>query len=313
MTIEDIDLTAAARRISPYIHKTPILSSSGIDSLTGATILFKCENLQKTGSFKARGATNNILMLSEQERAQGVVTHSSGNHGQALAWAAARNGVKAFIIMPENAPRVKVEAVKSYGAEVIFCASNLEAREEKLMEVQEQTKAVFIPPYDHYRTIEGAASCALELLDEQRDLDVLLAPVGGGGLLSGTILGAKAMQAGLKVIGCEPEEAKDAWESLKNGERVLTHTPNTMADGLRTTLGAANFPIIRDGVEDILLCSERSIVEAMKLIWERMKLVVEPSGAVPLACLLEHPKRFEGLKVGIIISGGNIDLTSLPF
>lgn len=274
---------------------------------------FKCENLQKTGSFKARGATNSILKLNTADAAKGVATHSSGNHGQALAWAAAQQHIKAFIVMPDNAPRVKVEAVKGYGAEVIFCEATLKAREATLANVMEKTGASFIPPYNYINTIEGQATAAYQIFDQLKSLDYLLVPVGGGGLLAGSALSAAYFSKGTSVIGCEPQEADDAYQSLHTGILQPAKRPTTIADGLRTSLGEINFGYIKKYVSDILLCSERQIVEAQKMIWERMKLVVEPSSAVPLACILNNKAQFKSKKVGVILSGGNVDLGRLPF
>ena len=311
--ITSSDISSAAKRIEGIIHKTPILTNGYINKLAGAEIFFKCENFQKTGSFKARGATNSILKLSEEDAKKGVTTHSSGNHGQALAWAARENGIKAYIVMPENAPAVKVEAVKEYGAEVVFCESTLEARESTLEEVMAKTGATFIPPYNYENTIEGQASSAYEVFQELEKIDFLLAPVGGGGLLSGSALSAKYFSPKTKVIGCEPEEADDAYQSFKTGKLQPAKKPVTIADGLRTSLGDITFGYIQNHVSDILLCSEKEIVETQKMIWERMKIVVEPSSAVPLACLVRNKERFRGKRVVIILSGGNVDLGKLPF
>ncbi len=311
--ITSSDISSAAKRIEGIIHKTPIFTSHFFDNLAGAEIFFKCENFQKTGSFKARGATNSILKLSKTEAVRGVTTHSSGNHGQALAWAARENGIKAYIVMPKNAPLVKVDAVKEYGAEVVFCESTLEARETTLEEVMAKTGATFIPPYNYQNTIEGQATSAFEVFQDIENLDFLLAPVGGGGLLSGSALSAKYISPQTTVFGCEPEEADDAFQSLKTGMLQPAKKPTTIADGLRTSLGDITFGYIQNDVNDILLCSEKEIVETQKMIWERMKIVVEPSSAVPLACLLNNTERFRAKRVAIILSGGNVDLGKLPF
>lgn len=307
------DIEVAYERLQSFIHRTPILTNSHINSLIDAEVYFKCENLQKTGSFKARGATNSILKLSEEQLANGVATHSSGNHGQALAWAASQVGTPAYIVMPENAPVVKINAVKGYGAEVVFCESTLQAREEVLIETTKKTGAIFIPPFNYYDVIEGQATCAFELIDSQENLDYILAPVGGGGLLSGSALSAHYFSEGTKVVGCEPVQADDAYRSFKQGERQEQLNPNTIADGLRTSLGDITFGFIKDYVEDILLCDEEEIVRAMKLVWERMKIIIEPSCAVPVACLLKNKETFEGKKVGLVLTGGNVDLEKLPF
>lgn len=307
------DISETFAKIKDTIHRTPILTSQFFDQKSGAQLYFKTENFQKTGSFKARGATNSILKLATENAAKGVATHSSGNHGQALAWAAREQKIKAYIVMPENAPTVKVAAVKEYGAEVIFCASTLQAREDKLAEVMANTGATFIPPYNFEHTIQGQASSAYEVFEEIKDLDYLLCPVGGGGLLSGSALSAHYFSGTTKVIGCEPIEADDAYRSFKSGQLQPAHKPTTIADGLRTSLGDITFGYIKQYVDDILLCSEEEIVAAQRLIWERMKIVVEPSAAVPLACIFNNSDLFSGKRVAIILSGGNVDLGQLPF
>ncbi len=307
------EIEAAASRIHSHIHQTPVLTNHYLNHLSGAELYFKCENFQKTGSFKARGATNSVLQLTDAEKQKGVATHSSGNHGQALAWAAQQAGVKAWVVMPENAPQVKKQAVKAYGATVVECESTLPARESTLQEVQEKHGAVFIPPFNAERTISGQASCTMELHAEIPALDFLLAPVGGGGLLAGSALATHYLAPQTVVMGCEPEGADDAFQSLKAGKIIPCTQPDTIADGLRTSLGDITFPYIRELVQDILLCSEAEIRHAMQLIWERMKIVVEPSSAVALAGLLAHRSHFEGKKVGLILTGGNVDLAGLPF
>ncbi|MGB0176227.1 MAG: threonine ammonia-lyase [Owenweeksia sp.] len=306
-------IEAAASRIHSYIHQTPVLSSAYLNELSGAKLFFKCENFQKTGSFKVRGATNSVLQLTAGEKQKGVATHSSGNHGQSLAWAAREAGVPAWIVMPSNAPQVKKNAVKAYGATVVECEPTLEARETTLQKVQDETGAVFIPPYNAIRTIEGQATCARELHEQAPGLDYLLVPVGGGGILSGSALSTKYISPKTVVMGCEPENADDACLSLKKGEIVPSVNPNTIADGLKTSLGDITFEYIKELVVDILLCSESDIKRAMQLIWERMKIIVEPSSAVALACLLRHKEHFRAKRVGLILTGGNVDLGSLPF
>ncbi len=303
----------AVERLAPYLHITPVLTSSYINEQLGAEVFFKCENLQKTGSFKARGATNAILKLRAEDADRGVATHSSGNHGQALAWAAREQGIKAWIVMPENAPQVKVAAVKEYGAEVVFCEPGLQAREDKLAEVIQDKGAVFIPPYNLENIIEGQSTAALELLEEVDDLDYILAPVGGGGLLSGTAIAARFFSSSCKVLGCEPAEADDAFQSFTAGKLIPLKSTTTIADGLRTSLGDITFRYIQELVAEILLCSEQEITAAMRLIWERMKIVVEASSAVPLACALRGHEKFKGKRIGIILSGGNVDVEKLPF
>jgi threonine dehydratase len=310
--IQKTEIKEAAKGLSSFVHRTPVFTSSYINEWMGCEIFFKAENLQKTGSFKARGAMNSLLQLSHEQRQSGVATHSSGNHGQALAWAAASLGIPAYIVMPENAPEVKVAAVKSYGARVRFCAPNLQAREDGLAEVIDDTGAVFIPPYNYENTIMGQATCALEIYEEWNEIDFVLAPVGGGGLLSGTALSTSYFSPGTRVVGCEPVQADDAWRSFHEGRIVPSVNPDTVADGLRTSLGDITFAYIRELVSDILTCKEESIIEAMRIIWERMKLVIEPSAAVPLACMMENPSRFRGKRVALILSGGNVDLNNSP-
>jgi threonine dehydratase len=310
-SLEDIKL--ASRRIAPHIHQTPILKSAAIDQMAGCVIFFKCENFQKVGAFKARGAINAVLKLPKAVLPSGVATHSSGNHAAALAKAAAQVGIPCHIVMPNTAPKVKVSAVKGYGGNIIFCEPTLEARELTLQKVVQDTGASFIPPYDHWDIIEGQATCAMEFLEEQPDLDALLAPVGGGGLLAGTALSSSYLSANIKVFGAEPEGADDAYRSFRAGKRIPMVVPNTIADGLLTSLGERNFSVIMQLVEDILLVNDQEIIRAMQLIYERLKIVVEPSCAVPLAAVLRNKIRFEGKEVGIILSGGNVDLSKLPF
>lgn len=305
-------ILAAQIRIKEYVHHTEVLTSTAINQYAGAELYFKCENFQKVGAFKARGAFNFLLQLPTSELAKGVCTHSSGNHAQALALAGKTLQVPAYIVMPSNAPKVKVAAVKEYGAIISFCEPTLEARESTLSQVQEQTGACFVPPYNHQWIIEGQATASLELLQSYPQLDIMIAPVGGGGLLSGTCLSAKYFSEAI-VYGAEPEGADDAYRSITTGKRVESHSPKTIADGLLTTLGDQTFPIIKEHVQGILLVNDQEIIQAMKLIWERMKVLVEPSAAVPLAAVLRNPNLFEGKKIGIILSGGNVDLKKLPF
>jgi threonine dehydratase len=310
-TLEDI--RAAHERIQPFIHRTPVLSSSAINEIAGCEIYFKCENFQKVGAFKARGAANAVSKLSEEDKKAGVATHSSGNHAAALARAAKIAGIPAYIVMPETAPDIKKKAVKEYGGEIIECKPTQAAREETLEKVVEETGATFIPPYDHLDVIEGQATCALEFLEDNPDLDVLMAPVGGGGLLSGTALTSHYLKPEVKIIAGEPEGANDAYLSFTTGSLKPMIGPNTIADGLLTSLGKINFRIILDHVDDILTVSDEQIIAAMRLIMERMKIIIEPSCAVPLAALLANKERFAGKKVGIILSGGNVNLAKLPF
>ena len=313
MSISKKTIAEAADRIRDYIHCTPALSSTLINEITGAEIHFKCENFQKAGAFKGRGAHNVLFSLSDSEIRNGVITHSSGNHAGALALAAKTRGTKAYIIMPETAPAVKVAAVKAYGGEITFCKPTLEARESTLKEVQKIHHPLEVHPYNDERIIAGQATAAKELLEDYSDLDILLAPVGGGGLLSGTALSANYFSPSTEVVAAEPKGADDAYRSFKSGKFVPSENPRTIADGLLTSLGSITFPIIKDLVSDILTVEEETTIRAMKLIWERMKIVVEPSSAVPLAAVLENPSRFRGKKTGIILSGGNVDLNTLPW
>jgi threonine dehydratase len=305
------DIRSAHARIQPFIHRTPILTSRAINEIAGCEIFFKCENFQKVGAFKARGAANAVMKLTDQERQKGVATHSSGNHAAALARAASVAGIPSYIVMPSNAPEIKKKAVKGYGGQIIECEPNLKARETTLESIVAQTGATFIPPYDFLDVIEGQATCALELLEDQPDLDILMAPVGGGGLLGGTALAAHYLQPSIQVIAGEPAGADDAFQSFHAGKIIPQTGPNTIADGLLTSLGTLNFELIQRYVADILLATDPQIIEAMRLIYERMKIVIEPSCAVPLAALLATPSRFAGKKVGIILTGGNVDLGKL--
>ena len=301
----------AHERIKPYIHRTPVLTCKTINDQAGAFIYFKCENFQKIGAFKIRGGMNATLRLSEEERSKGLCTHSSGNHAQAIAFAAREVGTKAYIVMPENSPKVKVNAVKGYGAEIHFCAANQQAREATVQQIIDKTGATFIHPYDNYEVITGQATAAKELIEDHGPFDIIMAPVGGGGLLSGTALSAHYFGAGTTVFAGEPEGAADAILSFRSGQIEKAPFINTIADGLLTTLGERTLPIIREYVKDILLADEEGIKEALKLVYERMKIVVEPSCVVPLAALLRNKELFAGKKVGIILSGGNIDLKKL--
>ncbi len=310
-TIEDVK--EASERIKPFVHRTPILTCSTLNEMCDAEIFFKCENFQKVGAFKIRGATNAVFSLSEEEAAKGVATHSSGNHGAALALAARWRGNKAYVVMPENAPEVKRNAMAHYGAEIVFCKPTLEAREEQLAKVVDRTGAAFIHPYNDYRVISGQGTAALELCEEITKLDVVMTPVGGGGLLSGTAIAVDALSPKTHVIAAEPERADDAFRSFHAGKIIPADNPDTIADGLRTSLGDLTFPIIKRHVKDILTVSEEGIVAAMRTIWERMKIIVEPSAAVPLGVLLTRRPEFSGKRIGVIVSGGNVDLSNLPW
>jgi len=307
------EITEAHDRIRPFIHKTPVLTSRQLNSIFGAELFFKCENLQKVGAFKFRGATNAVLSLSDEERAKGVIAHSSGNHAAALTHAAVSRGVKAYIVMPENAPVVKKNAVLGYGAEITFCKPTLQAREETTSAIIAQTGATLIHAYDNNSVICGQGTAAKELMEEINDLETVIAPVGGGGLLSGTATSVKGMNPAVQVIGAEPENADDARRSFTSGKLVPSVNPKTIADGLLTSLSERTFNIIRNRVDDIITVSEESIVESMLLIWERMKIVIEPSSATVLAVIRENASRFQGRRVGLIISGGNLDFRNLPF
>ncbi len=313
----------AHARIAPRIHRTPVLTSASLDAMAGARLFFKCENLQKTGSFKIRGASNAIMSLSKEEAAHGIVTQSSGNHGAAVACAAGWRGVPAFIVMPKNAPAVKVRAIEAYGGKITFCEPKVSSRNEVCARVQSETGAVLIHPFDNDEIIAGQATAAKELLEEVPDLDAVLAPVSGGGLLSGTCLGAKGLHPAIRVFGCEPERADDAYRSLSTGTLQSLESSDTIADGLRASLAPRTFAILRDNLERILLASEEEIIAAMRTVWERMKIIIEPSSAVAIAPLLKPgivatldlPPRRDAAppKLGVILSGGNVDLSSLPF
>jgi len=304
---------AAHARILPHVHRTPVLTSRSLDAVAEATLFFKCENLQKVGAFKARGACNAVFSLDDAEARRGVVTHSSGNHGAAVAWAAARRGIPAWVVMPENSAEVKKAAVQGLGAAVRYCAPTLAARDTTCAAVQAETGALLIHPFDDWRVIAGQGTAALELLEEIPDLDAILTPVGGGGLLSGTAIAARAIKPSIAVYGAEPAGADDAWRSLQSGHIVPQTDPRTIADGLRSSLGVKTFAVLSKLVDAIGTTSEPAIVQAMRLAWEKLKLIIEPSSAVPLAALLERKLPVAGRRVGIVISGGNVDLDRLPW
>lgn len=303
----------AAHRIGPYINHTPVLTSQTINRLLNAEVFFKCENFQKVGAFKARGATNAVLSLDKQQLSCGVATHSSGNHAQALSWAASRVGAKAYIVMPANSSKIKVAAVKDYGGIITFCEPTLAARETTLARILEETGATEIHPYNNEQIIAGQATAGLELIHEVPDLDIVMAPVGGGGLLSGTALSVHFFHPQAKVIAAEPEQANDAYLSFTRRKFIPSRNPDTMADGLRTSLGTITFPIILSHVSQIDTVSEVSIAHAMRYLWERMKILVETSSAVPFAAVMTGKTDVAGKRVGIIISGGNVDLDDLPW
>jgi threonine dehydratase len=313
----------AHRRIAPKIHRTPVLTSASLDALTGARLFFKCDNFQKTGSFKIRGATNAIFSLTDADVAHGIITQSSGNHGAAMACAGAWRGAKTWVVMPKNAPAVKYRAVEGYGAQITLCEPTVTSRNEVANRLQTETGAYLIHPYDDDRIIAGQATAAKELLEDFSDLDAVFAPVSGGGLLSGTCLGAKGLRPEVRVFGCEPERADDAYRSIATGTLQSQDSSDTIADGLRATLAPRTFAILREQVDGILLASEEEIISATRLVWERMKIIIEPSSAVAIAPLLrpgaiaalQLPPRGDGgaPKIGVIFSGGNVDLSTLPF
>lgn len=309
------DVRAAARRIAPHAHRTPVATCATLDALAGRRLFFKCEHLQKVGAFKFRGACNAVALLDAEERARGVATHSSGNHAQALALAARLHGVRAHVVMPRGAPRAKLAATRGYGARVVECAPTLEAREATLADVVRETGAVVVHPYDDARVIAGQGTAALELLDEVPDLDAVVAPVGGGGLLSGSCIAGHGVRPGLRVFAAEPAGADDAARSLAAGRLIPQEQPRTIADGLLTSLGELTWPILRERVEGVLTVSDEETVEAMRLLWERAKLPVEPSAAVALAAVLGSDFRAvsELARVGVLLSGGNVDLDRLPW
>jgi len=307
------DIRSAHQRIKQFIHRTPVLTSGQLNGIFGCELYFKCENFQKVGAFKFRGATNAVLSLTEDQKKHGVVTHSSGNHAAALALAAKMNGIKAFIVMPENAPSVKKDAVAGYGALITFCKPTLQAREETCRAIMEKEGATLVHPYDNFNVICGQGTAALELIEETGEPDVIVAPIGGGGLMSGTSTCAKGFNEKIKVTGAEPLNANDAWKSFKTGILTPSVNPLTIADGLLTSLSELTFAIIRKNVDEIFTAEEDSIISSMKLVWERMKIIIEPSSATVLAVIKENPEFFKGKKVGLIISGGNVDLTRLPF
>ena len=307
------DIRAAHARIAPYVHRTPVLTCASLDELVGARLYFKCENFQKVGAFKARGACNAVFSLTDDAAARGVVTHSSGNHGAALAYAAQRRGIPAFVVMPENAAKVKQANVARFGATIRLCVPTQAAREQACADVQRETGATLVHPYDDERVIAGQGTAALEMLETVPDLDAVIAPVGGGGLISGTSIAASAIRPGITIYGAEPAGADDAARGFASGKVEPLPHPDTIADGLRATLSERTLQAIRHHVTAIPTASEAAIAAAMRMSWERMKIIIEPSSAVPLACLLEIGLPIEGKRVGIIVSGGNVDLDRLPW
>lgn len=307
------DIEAAAACIKPYIHRTPVMTSTLVDAVAGGKCFFKMENFQKTGSFKIRGASYAVLTLSKDEAARGTATHSSGNHAQALALASRCRGVPSYIVMPRNAPMVKQDAVAGYGGTIIHCEPTLRAREEGLEKLIEQTRSVFIHPYDDGRIIAGQATCSRELMEDIPDLDIVVVPLGGGGLLSGTALAVKHMSPRTIVIGAEPKQADDGYRSFISGSLVQGISPDTIADGLRTQLSELTHSIIMKYVDDIVTVSEEEIITSLRIIWERMKTVIEPSAAVSAAAVMFRRIPRNGKRVGAVLTGGNVDLTSLPW
>ena len=307
------DIVAAAERIAPYIHRTPVLTSRQLNKLAGAELYFKCDNFQRMGAFKMRGATNAILKLTNEQKRKGVVTHSSGNFAQALALAAESLNINAHIVMPNDAPQVKKDAVREYGGTITECEPTITSRQATAKKIQEETGATFIHPFNDFNVILGNASAGKELLEEYPDLEVIIVPVGGGGLISGTALSALSFAKNCRIIGAEPYEVDDAFRSLKSGKIETNTTTNTIADGLKTNLGDITFAIIQNYVSEIIRVTEDEIIAAMQLIWERMKIIVEPSCATTLAAVLKNKMHFKGKKVGLLLTGGNVDLKNLPF
>ncbi|NYJ11066.1 threonine dehydratase [Rhizobium leguminosarum] len=307
------DVFEAHDRIRPFIHRTPIITSSYINSLAGAELFFKCENLQKAGAFKARGASNAVFGLSDEQAAKGVATHSSGNHGTCLSYAAGRRGIPCTVVMPRSAPQAKKDAVRGYGGTVVECEPSTSSREAVFAEVVAKSGAEFVHPYNDARVIAGQATCSRELLEQVGNLDAVIAPIGGGGMVSGTCLTASNLAPHLKVYAAEPEQADDAYRSFKAGHIIADDAPNTVADGLKVPLKELTWHFVKHNVSDILTASEEEIIEAMKLIWKKTKLVMEPSSAVPLAAILKNKSIFAGRRIGVIITGGNVDLDTLPW
>ena len=307
------DMLVAHERIKPYIHRTPVLTSQFLDDLTGAKLFFKCENLQKAGAFKARGASNAVFGLTDEQAAKGVATHSSGNHGTCLSYAAGRRGIPCTVVMPRTAPQAKKDAVKGYGGRVVECEPSTSSREAVFAEVVAETGAEFVHPYNDHRVIAGQGTCSKELAEQVADLDAVIAPIGGGGMVSGTCLTLSNLAPRISIYAAEPEQADDAYRSFKAGHIIADDAPETVADGLKVPLKDLTWHFVQNHVTDILTASEEEIVDAMKLIWKRMKIVMEPSSAVPLATILKNKDVFAGKRVGVIITGGNVDLDKLPW
>jgi threonine dehydratase len=313
MSVTLAHIHQARERIKPYAHRTPVLTCESLNQQVNAQVFLKCENMQKVGAFKFRGACNAVYSLTDEEAVHGVVTHSSGNHAQALALAARMRGIPAYIVMPDNAPSVKKDAVAGYGGQITFCEPTLQARESTMERIRLDTRATVVHPYNDERVIAGQGTATLELLEDVPELDVIIAPVGGGGLLSGTSIAATETKKGIRVVAGEPENADDAFRSMKENRIVPSMNPKTIADGLLTSLGELTYPIIRERVEQIVTVSEQGIIDSMKFVWERVKIVIEPSSAVAVGVLWEKKIDLAGLKVGVILSGGNVDLGKLPW
>tara|TARA_B110000014_G_C20043001_1_gene542219 strand:+ start:116 stop:1054 length:939 start_codon:yes stop_codon:yes gene_type:complete len=307
------EIQDAHTRIQPFIHRTPVLTNSSLNEMTGSDLYFKCENFQKVGAFKIRGATNTVLQLSKDELSRGVVTASSGNHGAALAMAVSKLGGKTTVVMPNNTSKIKVNNVERNGGKIIWCEPNQSSREKTLKTVLEESGGVLVHPYNNERIIAGQGTAAKELLEDYPDLDCIVSPVSGGGLLSGSVISAKSLNSDIQVFGAEPKEADDAFRSLKMGDIQSNETTNTICDGLRAQIGSITFPIIQEKVDRIITMSEQEIIESMELIWERMKIIVEPSSTITLGAVLKEKELFKGKRVGLILSGGNVDLGTLPF
>jgi threonine dehydratase len=307
------DVLAAHARIAPHIHRTPILTSSYLDALTGASLFFKCENFQKAGAFKVRGASNAVFGLSDADAARGVATHSSGNHALSLSYAAGRRGIPCAVVMPRTAPQAKKDAVRGYGGTITECEPSTTSREDVFARVQAQTGADFVHPYNDPRVIAGQATCSRELMDQVQGLEQVIAPIGGGGMISGTCLTLSAIAPKVQIFAAEPEQADDAFRSLRAGHIIADDAPDTVADGLKVPLKDLTWHFVKSRVTDILTASEQEIIDAMRLTWARMKIVIEPSCAVPLATILKNADVFRGRRVGVIITGGNVDLDKLPW
>ena len=307
------DIASAHDRIRPYIHRTPVLTNNSLNEFTGANLFFKCENFQKAGSFKIRGATNTVELLTQDEMDKGVATTSSGNHGAALSMAVTRREGKTKVVMPHNTPKIKVDNVERNGGEVVWCEPDQSSREQVLADLLNESGATVVHPYNDERIIAGQGTCAKELLEDHPEIQIIVSPVSGGGLLSGTLLSAKEMNEQVSVYGAEPAEADDAYRSLQNGEIVPNDTINTICDGLRAQIGTITFPIIQKYVDEIITLSEEEILDSMKMIWERLKIIVEPSCSISLAAIIKNKNKFSGKNVGLIMSGGNVDLNQIPW